>query len=217
MSKTVAYLRASTDKQDINNQKLEILEFARKRNMRVDDFLSITISSRKTSKQRRIDELLERLVDSDTLIVTELSRLGRSTSEVIDLINELIRRSIRVIIIKQNLDLHQAHDMTSKVMITLFSLFAELERDLVSLRTREALAAKKSQGIRLGKPKGTIQASKFDKDRSRIEELLGLGLSVRKIARLLGYTNHIGLNTYIKRHGIREMLSPMKQSSIQTP
>jgi len=161
---------------------LEILEFSRKRDIRVDEFIAITVSSRKTSKQRRIDELLELLADSDTLIVTELSRLDRSTSEVIDLINELIRRSIRVIIIKQNLDLHQAHDMTSKVMITLFSLFAEVDRDLVSLRTREALAAKKAQGITLGKPKGTVQASKFDKDRSRIEELLELGLSVRKIA-----------------------------------
>ena len=161
---------------------MEILEFSRKRDIRVDEFIAITVSSRKTSKQRRIDELLELLADSDTLIVTELSRLDRSTSEVIDLINELIRRSIRVIIIKQNLDLHQAHDMTSKVMITLFSLFAEVDRDLVSLRTREALAAKKAQGITLGKPKGTVQASKFDKDRSRIEELLELGLSVRKIA-----------------------------------
>jgi DNA invertase Pin-like site-specific DNA recombinase len=176
-------------------------------NLRVDDVISVAISSRKTNKQRRIDELLERLIDSDPLIVTELSRLGRSTSEVIDLINELIRRSIRVIIIKQNLDLHQKHDMTSKVMITLFSLFAELERDLISLRTREALAAKKAQRITLGKPKGTIQASKFDKDRSRIEELLGLGLSVRKIASLLSYTNHIGLNTYIKRRRIRDTLS----------
>jgi len=210
MSKTVAYLRASTDKQDLNNQKLEILEFARKRDVRVDEFIAITVSSRKTSKQRRIDELLELLVDSDTLIVTELSRLGRSTSEVIDLINELLRRSIRVIIIKQNLDLHQKHDLTSKVMIILFSLFAELERDLVSLRTREALAAKKAQGITLGKPKGTVQASKFDKDRSRIEELLDLGLSVRKIAQLLGYTNHIGLNTYIKRRRIRDTLSFVK-------
>jgi len=172
MGKTVAYIRASTDKQDLNNQKLEILEFARQHRLQVDEFVAITISSRKTSKQRRIDELLQKLAESDTLIVTELSRLGRSTSEVIALINELVQRHIRVIIIKQNLDLRRDHDMTAKVMITLFSLFAELERDLVSLRTKEALAAKKSQGIRLGKPKGTIQASKFDKDRPRIEELL---------------------------------------------
>jgi DNA invertase Pin-like site-specific DNA recombinase len=204
MGTTVAYLRASTDKQDLNNQKLEILEYARRHDLRVDEFVAVTMSSRKTGKQRRIDELLERLADSDTLLVTELSRLGRSTSEVIALVNELVQRHIRVIIIKQNLDLRQNDDMTAKVMITLFSLFAELERDLVSLRTKEALAAKKRQGVKLGKPKGTLQASKFDQDRARIEELLALGLSVRKIARLLGYSNHIGLNTYIKKRGIRE-------------
>jgi DNA invertase Pin-like site-specific DNA recombinase len=83
-------------------------------------------------------------------------------------------------------------------------LFAELERDLVSLRTKEALAAKKAQGVKLGKPKGTIQASKFDGDRERIEELLALGLSVRKIAKLLGYSSHVGLNTYVKKRKIRE-------------
>lgn len=208
MSKTIAYIRASTDKQDLNNQKLEILEFARKKELKVDAFVEITISSRKTSKQRRIDEVLERLGDSDTLIVTELSRLGRSTAEVIALMNELVARTIRVIIIKQNLDIQQ-HDMNSKIVVTLFSLFAELERDLISIRTKEALNAKRLQGITLGKPKGTIQKSKFDKDVDRIKELLKLGLSVRKITKLLGYTNHITLNTYINKRNIQESLKPM--------
>jgi len=202
MSKTIAYIRASTDKQDLNNQKLEILEFARKKELKVDAFVEITISSRKTSKQRRIDEVLERLGDSDTLVVTELSRLGRSTAEVIALINELVTRNIRIIILKQNLDIAK-HDMNSKIIITLFSLFSELERDLISLRTKEALNAKRLQGIILGKPKGTIQKSKFDKDVERIKELLKLGLSVRKITGLLGYTNHIALNTYINKRKLR--------------
>ena len=100
--------------------------------------------------------------------------------------------------------------MNSKIIITLFSLFGELERDLVSLRTKEALAAKKSQGIKLGKPKGTIQKSKFDKDVERIKELLDIGLSVRKIARLLEYNNHIGLNTYVKRRNLRESMNQTK-------
>ncbi len=206
MSRTIAYIRASTDKQDLNNQKLEILEFARRTDRKVDEFVEITISSRKSSKQRRIDELLGKLSEADTLIVTELSRLGRSTAQVISLVNELLQRNIRVIVIKQNLDMAQ-HDMSSKIIVTMFSLFAELERDLVSLRTKEALAAKKAQGIKLGKPKGTIQTSKFDKERERIEELLGLGLSIRKIAKLLGYSNHIGLNTYVKKRGIREAIA----------
>ena len=171
----------------------------------MDEFIEISISSRKNSKQRRIDEVLQLLEDSDTLIVTELSRLGRSTAEVIALVNELVARNIRIIILKQNLDIHK-HDMNSKIVITLFSLFAELERDLISLRTKEALAAKRLQGVLLEKPKGTIQRSKFDKDVERIKELLKLGLSVHKITKLLGYTNHIALNTYINKRGIRQSL-----------
>lgn len=202
MAKTIAYIRTSTDKQDLNNQKLEIFEFAKKNKLEVDDFIEMTISSKKTSKERRIDEMLSVLDDADTLIVTELSRLGRSTAEVIGLVDELIKKKVRVIAIKQNLDMKQ-HDMTSKVMITLFSLFAELERDLISLRTKEALANKRAQGIQLGKPKGTLQKSKFDKDQERIKELLALGLSVRKIANLLGFSNHIGLNTYVKKRNLR--------------
>ena len=204
MAKTIAYIRTSTDKQDLNNQKLEIFEFAKKNKLEVDDFIQMTISSRKTTKERRIDEMVAALHDADTLIVTELSRLGRSTAEVIGLVNELIKKQVRVIAIKQNLDIKQ-HDMTSKVMITLFSLFSELERDLISLRTKEALASKKAQGIQLGKPKGTIQKSKFDKDIVKIKELLSLGLSVRKIASFFGYSNHIGLNTYVSKRNLREL------------
>ncbi|MFJ1269220.1 recombinase family protein [Legionella lytica] len=204
MNKTIAYLRASTDKQDLNNQKLEIYEFAKKNKIEIDDFIQMTISSRKNIKERRIDEMVEALDGAGTLIVTELSRLGRSTPEVIGLVNELINKEVRVIAIKQNLDIKQ-HDMTSKVMITLFSLFAELERDLISIRTKEALASKKLQGIRLGKPKGTIQKSKFDEHIDKIKELLRLGLSVKKIATFLGYTSHIGLNNYVKKRKLREL------------
>lgn len=99
MGKVVAYLRASTDKQDLSHQKLELLEFARNKSLKIDSFIEITISSRKTSKQRRIDELMQTLDDADTLVVTELSRLGRSTAEIIALVNAMIKRSIRLIII----------------------------------------------------------------------------------------------------------------------
>ncbi len=202
MAKTLAYLRASTDQQETNNQKLEILEFARKKEITIDDYIELTISSRKSQKQRRIEELISRLKPSDTLIVTELSRLGRSTAEVITLINALVENNVRVMILKQNMDINQ-HDMNSKIIITLFSLFGELERDLVSARTKEALAAKKAQGQVLGKPKGTIQKSKFDQHVDKINELLNLGLSVRKISTILGYSNHIALNTYINKRKLK--------------
>lgn len=204
MKKTVAYIRASTDKQDLNHQKLELLEFARKKSIAIDEFMEITISSRKTTKQRRVDELVEKLNPQDTLIVTELSRLGRSTAEVIAFVNALVKRSIRVIVIKQNLDISE-QDMNSKIVLTLFSLFGELERDLISLRTKEALASKKREGQILGKPKGTIQKSKFDNDIDKIKELLGYGLSVRKLSKVLGYTNHISLSTYIKKRNLRNV------------
>jgi len=216
MGKIVAYLRASTDKQDLSHQKLEILEFARRQGLRVDEYVELTISSRKTSKQRRIDELAQMLDETDTLIVTELSRLGRSTAEVIALVNALVERNIRVITIKQNLDI-SGQDMNSKIIITLFSLFAELERDLISLRTREALAAKKAQGRPLGKPKGTLQKSKFDQDVARIKELLGYGLSVRKIAKVLGYSSHIALNTYINKRRLHQAVKIcMMDPSVKT-
>ena len=183
MSKTLAYLRTSTDKQDLNNQRLEILEYARRDDLRIDDFIEISISSRKNRRARRIEELLEMLNPDDTLIVTELSRLGRSTGEVITLIDELVANDITIFILKQNLKLNKDQDdIQSITMITMLSLFAQMERTMISRRTTEALAAKKAQGIVLGKPKGTIQNSKFDEDRQRVVELLSLGVSIRKIA-----------------------------------
>ena len=154
-SKTIAYIRASTNKQDADNQKLELLDYARKHSLKIDDFIKVTVSSNRNAKQRRINELLDKVTDHDTLMATELSRLGRSTAEEIGLVNQLLAKNIRVILTKQKLDI-SCQDMTSKIIVTLFSLFAELERDLISLRTKEALASKKAKGIRLGKPRGVI-------------------------------------------------------------
>jgi putative DNA-invertase from lambdoid prophage Rac len=206
MARTLAYIRTSSNKQDNDNQKLEIYEYARKKSFRIDEIIEVQVSSRQGRLQRRIDELMIKLQEGDTLIVTEISRLGRSTAEVIQLINIMIERKIRVVSIKQGIDINN-HDISSKVIVTIFSLLAELERDLVSLRTKEALAAKKAQGIKLGKPIGTIQKSKFDKDVERIKELLSLGVSVRRTSKVLGYSNHIGLNNYIKTRKIMEQVN----------
>jgi len=204
--KTIAYIRASTDKQEVDNQRLEILEYARKRDLKVDDFIQVTMSSKRTTKQRRIDEMMEKLDGSGILIATELSRLGRSTAEVIELVNQLIKRNVRVIFTKQNLDI-TGHDMSSKIIVTMFSLFAELERDLISLRTKEALAAKKSKGVKLGKPVGTIQKSMYDDDLEKIMGWLELGLSGRKISENLGYGSYISLNTFLKKRKLRESIN----------
>jgi DNA invertase Pin-like site-specific DNA recombinase len=199
MSKVLAYLRTSTDKQDLDQQRLQILDYARTHQLDVDDFIAITISSRKSSKERRIDELLELLEEGNTLLVTELSRLGRSTGQVIALIDELLQQDIRVIVIKQQLILDRNHnDLQSLTMVTLLSLFAQMERMMISQRTKEALATKKAQGILLGKPKGTIQKSMYDKDRHRIVELLKLGVSIRHISlHHLDYGSTSSLHYYV--------------------
>ncbi|MCH9662147.1 MAG: recombinase family protein [Gammaproteobacteria bacterium] len=130
MEKILAYLRTSTDKQDLNNQKLEILEYARRTGIDIEDFIAISISSRRSEHDRRLDELLTRLVSGDTLVVTELSRLGRSTGQVINLINQLVDNGIRILVIKQNLILDTTQDdIQSLTMITMLALFSELERN----------------------------------------------------------------------------------------
>jgi DNA invertase Pin-like site-specific DNA recombinase len=130
------------------------------------------MSSRKDLKARGIEDLLSRLNRGDVLIVSELSRLGRSIIEVISIINELIKREIRFVAIKQNLDIKGSHDMQSKVMVTIFSLLAELERDLISARTKKALAAKRAQGVVLGRRPGSIGKSKLDNKLPEIVDLL---------------------------------------------
>lgn len=213
MGRVLAYLRTSTDRQDLNNQKLEILEYARRNAIHIDDFIALSISARKSPRDRRIDDLLAQLQDEDTLVVTELSRLGRSTGEVINLIDHLLETRIRVIVIKQNLTFDKTlNDIQSLTMITMLSLFAQLEHIMISQRTKEALAAKKAQGVALGKPKGTQQESVYDKDRKRIVELLSLGVPARRISRdHLGYGYPSSLNNYINTRNLRDEAKKLRQ------
>ena len=146
--KTVAYLRVSTRSQDLANQKLAILEFSQKRRFPIDQFIESRISSRQSPLERRIDEMLGALQPGDRLLVSELSRLGRSLSQVIRIVETLVRRKIRFIAIKEAIEFDGKQDLRTKVMIALFGLFAEVERDLISERTKEGLAAAKAKGNR---------------------------------------------------------------------
>ncbi len=197
----LSYIRVSTNTQDVKNQRYEILEYARTHDLQIDRFIEIEISSKKDRKQRRIDEILQELSPGDTLVVSELSRLGRSTGEVIALVNELVRKKVRFIAIKQNLNINNGHDMTSKIIVTLFGLMAELERDLISMRTREALAAKKAQGKILGRPKGSLGKSKLDGREDEIIRLLKSKVSKAAIARITG-VSWLTLDRFIKSRGL---------------
>ncbi len=206
-SKTYAYLRVSTDKQDIDNQRLEILTYANKHNMKIDEFIEVEISSRKDLLKRRITELLGKVNEGDTVIVAELSRIGRSIVEVINIVNELVQKKVRLIAIKQALDIRGNGDMQTKIMITMFSLFAEIERDLISQRTKSALAALRAGGKKLGKPKGTVGKSKLDPYREFIEGervyKTPVALIARKIAHMTGTTcSRQNLRMYMKKRDI---------------
>lgn len=178
----LGYIRVSTDKQTVQNQRHAINEYAVNHKMVIDKFIDIEVSSRKSKKERRIEEITEQLHEGDTLICSELSRLGRSTVEVLGIIDHLTAQGITVILIKQGLQLSKdSKDVTSKVMVTLFSLFSELERDLISQRTREALKSRKDGGMILGRKVGSLSKSQYDKDRDQIMELINMGLSANKI------------------------------------
>lgn len=184
--KTVAYMRVSTDTQDVIHQRLAILEFARTERMAVDAFLEVQASSRRAGTMRQLDVLLGSLESGDALIVSELSRLGRSVGEVITLVDSLLHHQVRVFALKEGLRLTGRHDLQSRVIVTLFSLFAEIERELLSLRTKEALAAARAAGKRLGRPPGARGKSKLDGKEHEIQTLLALQVSKASIAKITG-------------------------------
>lgn len=184
--KTVAYVRVSTDTQDVNHQRLAILEFARTERIEVDEFFEMQASSRRSLHVRRIDALLGRLEPSDTLIVSELSRLGRSAGEIISTVDTLVQQQIRLFALKERLRLTGEQDLQSRVIVTLFGLFAEIERALLSLRTKEALASARAAGKRLGRPPGARGKSKLDGKEREIQALLGLQVSKASIAKITG-------------------------------
>ncbi|HRR40078.1 MAG TPA: recombinase family protein [Syntrophales bacterium] len=200
-AKTVAYVRVSTDAQDTDNQKHEIEEYALRHALTIAEYIEVTMSSKKSIKERKIDELLDKLTPGDTLIVSELSRLGRSIPEVISLVNGLVAHNIRLICIKQNIDIRGYHDTTSKVMVTIFSLLAELERDLLSQRTKSALAALKADGKKLGRPVGSKGKSKFEDRQAEIVMFLEKKVPVAAIARILG-CSRLGLLNFLKSRNL---------------
>ena len=184
--KTVAYLRVSTGSQDLANQKMAVLDYARQQHFTVDRFVEAQVSSRKTPAQRGIEDLLGTLAAGDRLIVSELSRLGRSLGQVIRIVDELVKRKVHFVAIKEAIRFEGKQDMQTKVMIALFGLFAEVERDLISQRTKEGLAAARAKGRLLGRPKGALGRSKVDGKEEEIWILLEKTVSKASIAKIVG-------------------------------
>jgi DNA invertase Pin-like site-specific DNA recombinase len=199
MSKNIAYIRVSTDKQDLENQKHQILNYTNSKKLGNVEFIEIQISSRKKDEDRKIDELLNTLAENDILIVSELSRLGRSVINVIDIVNALISKKVNIHIIKENMIIEPNNiNPFTTFQMNIFASFAQLERDLISSRTKEALRVRKEKGVKLGRKKGQIGKSIFDPYRDKIEELYTLGLSVKKISDYIGTGTQQSLAKYIE-------------------
>ena len=185
--KTYGYIRVSSDKQTVENQRFEIKNFCKRQNMKVDGWIEETISGTKSYSKRRLGALLKKVRKGDLIICSELSRLGRNLFMIMEILNICMRKECRVWTIKDNYRL--GDDISSKVLAFAFGLSAEIERNLISQRTREALARKKAEGVVLGRPKYTRNSqlnSVCTRRHKHILTLLEEGESIPRIAGKIG-------------------------------
>ena len=190
------YTRVSTDQQNTENQKHEILTFAKTQNLTVNKWVDEVISSRKSLKERRLGKTLKHLKKGDILIASELSRLGRNLFEVMGILQSCLEKDCQIWTLKEHYRL--GADIQSKVLAFAFSLAAEIERQLISQRTKESLKRIKDEGKHLGRPHG-FSYKKLDKKQEKIKELLSKGISKAEISRLVG-CSWITLHRYIKEN-----------------
>ena len=190
------YIRVSSDKQTVENQRFEISNFCEKNSLTIDVWVEETISGMTRVENRKLGKLLKRMQKGDILICSELSRLGRNLLMIMGVLNECMNRDIQVWTIKDNYRL--GSDINSKVLAFAFGLSAEIERNLISQRTKEALARKKAEGVVLGRPKGSKSAkTKLTGQEKRIKELLDKRVSYSAIGRILG-VHRLTVSSFVK-------------------
>lgn len=182
--KVIGYIRISTDKQDLEKQRHLLLEYARKQRLIVDEFIEIEVSSRKGVVERRIDELHTKLAAEDILLVAELSRLGRDMLQVLNIINDLSARGIKITFVRQpELSTTGSH---GKLLLAIYSYFAEAEREFISMRVKQGLAAVKAKGVKLGRPKGSRNKERvLDAHRDEILKYLRRGIDLASVRKLI--------------------------------
>lgn len=190
------YIRVSTDKQTVENQRYEVNQFCEKNVLVVDKWIEETISGSKNLQDRKLGKLLKKMRKNDILICSELSRLGRNLLMIMGILNECMNRDIQVWTIKDNYRL--GSDINSKVLAFAFGLSAEIERNLISQRTKEALARKKAEGVKLGRPLGRKSSrTKLTGQERKIKELLERKVSYSAIGRIIG-VHRLTVSAFVK-------------------
>ena len=198
-----AYLRVSTDQQDVDNQRYGILEYANKHGINQLSFIEDTVSGKKKWKDRKLGDLVTATMKKgDVLVVSEISRLARSTLQVLEVLEISAESGLAVHIAKQNLVFTEKGDMTSTIMATVLGMVAQIEREFISMRTKEALAARKAAGMTLGRPKGKAKTVKLDDHEEEIKGYLRKGISKRAIAKLVDCAPST-LYDWMKRRNIK--------------
>ena len=198
--KTTAYLRISTVDQDIEKNKSDILKLANEKRLGYVEFIEEQISGKVSWRNRKIFAIINEAKKDDVIIVSELSRLGRSMLEIMEILSIATQKQLKIYSVKG--DWHLDGSIQSKVMAMVFSMASEIERDLISSRTKEALRFKKENGIKLGRPKGPGK-SKLDKFKPEIEALLSNGSTQKFIANRYN-TTEANLYNWMKRHNLKQ-------------
>lgn len=181
---TYGYIRVSSDKQTVENQRFEINNFCKKESINIDGWIEETISGTKNYDKRKLGDLLNQVQKDDLIICAELSRLGRNLFMIMEILHICMNKECKVWTIKDNYRL--GDDIQSKVLAFAFGLSAEIERNLISQRTKEALALRKSQGVHVGRRFGSKNSLlKLSSNEEIIQELLALGIPKVLIAKKL--------------------------------
>ncbi len=196
------YIRVSTDKQTVENQRFEIQNFCKREHLSIDGWIEETISGTKNYNKRALGHLLSKVQKDDMIICAELSRLGRNLFMIMEILNICMTKECKVWTIKDNYRLGE--DIQSKVLAFAFGLSAEIERNLISQRTKEALAKRKAEGVILGRPKGrksSPEKYKLARKKNLVIELLRNGTSQRQIAKICKVDRNT-LARFMKMNGL---------------
>lgn len=197
---TYGYCRVSTEEQNNEKFQMEILKYSNKNELGKVIFVEEKISGTKDWKKRLLGDLIiNKCTDNDVIIVPELSRISRSISQIYEIITFCQSKNITLHFLKQNLTIKKENDITTKVVLNTFSMISELEREFISMRTKESLNVKKKNGVKLGRPKGVVGKSKLDKYSEEIKSFRKNGSTMVWIGKHYGVST-MTISNWLKKH-----------------